>query len=157
MPPTPNLEARLQTWLDHGVGLGGARSYLRRVQAALNWVPRLAIELAAEHYGLSFAGLYADVCLNPDFSLEPRGERVLELCQGLACREVGSDRLLADLERLSGLKRGATADDGSASLLAGSCQGRCAIGANAKLNGEARCNLGPEAGEALAAWLKGTQ
>jgi NADH:ubiquinone oxidoreductase subunit E len=154
---SPDIESQLQAWLDHGVGPGGARSYLRRVQAALHWVPRPAIELAAEHYGLTFAGLYADVCLNPEFSLEPRGERVLELCQGLACREVGSGDLMASLERLCGLKRGETAADGSASLIASPCQGRCATGANGKLNGQTRCNLGPGDGPGLAAWLRGVK
>jgi|GEM_PF-3544017 NADH:ubiquinone oxidoreductase subunit E len=154
---SPDIEAKLQAWLDHGVGAGGARSYLRRVQAALNWVPRPAIELAAEHYGLTFAGLYADVCFNPEFSLEPRGDRVLEVCQGLACREVGSGDLLTGLERLCGLKRGETAADGSASLLGGPCQGRCAMGANAKLNGQGRCNLGPGDGPGLLAWLRGAE
>jgi NADH:ubiquinone oxidoreductase subunit E len=152
---SPDLEEQLRAWLDHGVGAGGARSYLRRVQARLHWVPRDVVEWAAEHYGLTFAGLYADVALNPEFSLEPRGERVLELCQGLACREVGAGELLGALERLCGLKRGETAAYGSASLIASPCQGRCATGANARLNGQLMSGLGPADLEGLTAWLRG--
>jgi NADH:ubiquinone oxidoreductase subunit E len=148
-------EEELRQWLDHGVGPGGARSYLRLVQARLHWVPREAIGLASEHYQVNYGDLMTELSFNPAFSLEPRGERVLELCQGLACREVGSQELLRRLEGLSGLRQGQTAADGSCSLLAGPCQGRCAIGANARLNGDARWGLGVERAEELAAWLEG--
>jgi NADH-quinone oxidoreductase subunit E len=146
--------ADLKAWLDHGVGSGGARSYLRMVQARLHWVPREAISLASEHYQVAYADLMMELSFNPAFSLEPRGERVLELCQGLACSEVGARDLLRSLEGLSGLKPGQTAADGACSLLAGPCQGRCAIGPNARLNGEARWGL--ELGQAheLAAWMR---
>jgi NADH:ubiquinone oxidoreductase subunit E len=147
-------EEELSAWLDHGVGIGGARSYLRKVQARLHWVPREAISLASEHYQVDYGDLMMELSFNPAFSLEPRGERVLEICQGLACGEVGSLDLLRRLEGLSGLRQGQTAADGSCSLLAGPCQGRCAIGANARLNGEARWGLGPESADALSAWLR---
>jgi NADH:ubiquinone oxidoreductase subunit E len=155
--PDPDQASRLQSWLDHGVGPGGARSYLRKVQARLHWVPREAIRLASEHYQVSYASLMEDLSFNPAFSLEPRGERVLELCQGLACSEVGARELLRQLEGLSGLRPGETAADGSCSLLAGPCQGRCAIGANARLNGELRWGLGPDSAKELGAWLKAEQ
>ncbi|HTB33445.1 MAG TPA: NAD(P)H-dependent oxidoreductase subunit E [bacterium] len=150
-------EEELRLWLDHGAGPGGARSYLRKVQARLNWVPREAISLASEHYQVSYASLMEDLSFNPGFSLEPRGERVLEICQGLACREVGSHELLRRMEASTGLRQGQTAGDGSCSLLAGPCQGRCAIGANARLNGEARWGLGPDSAGELGAWLRPTQ
>ncbi|HXC65317.1 MAG TPA: NAD(P)H-dependent oxidoreductase subunit E [bacterium] len=152
--PDQALQDQLQSWLDHGTGLGGARSYLRLVQARLHWVPREAISLASGHYQVAYADLMMELSFNPAFSLEPRGARVLELCQGLACREVGSQELLRRLEGLSGLRQGETAADGSCSLLAGPCQGRCAIGPNARLNGEARWGLGFEQAPDLMAWMR---
>jgi len=151
--PAPDLESKLQDWLDHGVGPGGARSYLRKVQARLHWVPREAISLASAHYQVGYGDLMMELSFNPAFSLEPRGERVLELCQGLACREAGAAELLRRMEGLSGLRQGQTAADGSCSLLTGPCQGRCAIGPNARLNGEARWGLSLDAAAALSAWM----
>jgi NADH:ubiquinone oxidoreductase subunit E len=66
---------------------------------------------------------------------EPCGRSCLEICQGSACREVGNEELLAALERLSGVRRDCTAADGSLTLKAGICQGRCAVGPNVRLNG----------------------
>jgi Thioredoxin-like [2Fe-2S] ferredoxin len=82
------------------------------------------------------------------YTAQARG-RALDICQGLACREVGAEALLAALERLSGLRRGRTAEDGGLSLAAGICQGRCAIGPNASLNGRVFCVEGPWQAEAL--------
>jgi NADH:ubiquinone oxidoreductase subunit E len=64
-----------------------------------------------------------------------RSRATLEICQGSACREVGNGELLASLERLSGLRQGRPAADGSLTLIAGICQGRCAVGPNVRLNG----------------------
>jgi NADH:ubiquinone oxidoreductase subunit E len=140
---------QLEAWLDHGVGVGGARSYLRKVQAQLHWLPREAVELAAEHYDVSFVSLYEDVSFSPYFSLEPRGERVIELCQGLACREAGSDALLRELEDLTGLKNGQTDAEGTLTLLGCACFGRCALGANARVQGRFQSGLGPGQGATL--------
>ena len=149
-----DLIPKLSAWLDHGVGPGGARSYLRKVQARLHWVPREALSLASEHYQVNYGDLMMELSFNPAFSLEPRGERVLELCQGLACGEAGAKELLRSLEGLSGLKPGETAADGACSLLVGPCQGRCAIGPNGRLNGEARWGLGLEQAPELAEWMR---
>ena len=66
---------------------------------------------------------------------EQPGRASLEICQGCACREVGNEELLAAVERLSGLRRGGATKDGALSLVAGFCQGRCAVGPNVRLNG----------------------
>jgi NADH:ubiquinone oxidoreductase subunit E len=73
----------------------------------------------------------------------------LEICQGSACREVGNEELLSALERLSGLRRDRPAADKSLTLIAGICQGRCAIGPNVRLNGCSFSVGGPGQAEAL--------
>lgn len=80
---------------------------------------------------------------------EPCGRSCLEICQGSACREVGNEELLAALERLSGIRRDRTAADGSLTLKAGICQGRCAVGPNVRLNGAGFSVGGPGEAEAL--------
>jgi NADH:ubiquinone oxidoreductase subunit E len=132
---------QLEAWLDHGVGIGGARSYLRKVQFNLHWLPREALLLAAEHYKVGYAGLYEEVSFSPHFSLEPRGETVIEVCQGLACKDVGSTELLQSLEALTGCPAGKTTPDGKLTLLGVPCFGRCAIGANARVSGQFHHNL----------------
>ncbi|MGH7442868.1 MAG: (2Fe-2S) ferredoxin domain-containing protein, partial [bacterium] len=78
------------------------------------------------------------------------GGVVLEVCQGLACQEVGGGELLSELERLSGRRRGQGGE--GVCLAAGICQGRCAIGPNVRVNGSSRSVQGPS--EAGALWLR---
>jgi NADH-quinone oxidoreductase subunit E len=125
----------MRAWLDHGVGLGGARSYLRKVQAKLCWVPREAIELASEHYQVPFSALFEEVAFNTYFSLEEQGERILEVCMGSACRDGGSQHLMGDLEALTRLRVGQTSADGALTLKSTFCQGRCAVGPNVRVRG----------------------
>lgn len=134
---------QLEAWLHPGDGSGDARAYLRRVQAQLHWVPREALLLACEQYQVSLASLYEEVSLSPYFSLEPRGERVIEVCQGLSCREVGGAEILKEFERLAGLKAGQTGPDAKLSLLGVGCFGRCAIGANVRSDGQFCHNFTP--------------
>ena len=108
-------------------------SFLRAVQAELNWIPREAMELAAEHFQTTYMQVYEQAAFSPGFCLEERGERVIEVCQGLACREAGSSELLKAIETISGLKTGETSGDGKLSLCRQVCFGRCAIGPNVRI------------------------
>src|ERR1019366_7498058 len=95
--------------------------FLRAVQAELNWVPREAMELAAERFGISYRQVYEQVAFSPGFSLEERGQVVLEVCGGLACREAGNPAILRALETVSGLQVGDTSADGRMSLCRQTC------------------------------------
>jgi NADH:ubiquinone oxidoreductase subunit E len=134
----------LESYLDDGVGWDGAHAYLCRVQARLHWVPRQALDLASAHYGVSYASLVERVSLTPFFSLEPRGDLVVELCRGWACREAGADAVLTALEVLSGLHCGQTRADGALSLVGVSCLGYCAVGPNARIGGRVCHQLSPD-------------
>src|SRR6185369_9239732 len=81
----------------------GLRSYLHAVQAELNWVPRDAMNLAAEHYHSTYMAVYEQVAFSPAFCLEERGRVNIEVCAGLACREAGAPELVQALERLTGV------------------------------------------------------
>jgi NADH:ubiquinone oxidoreductase subunit E len=123
--------------------------FLRAVQAELNWVPREAMELASDRFGVSFMRVYEQAAFTPGLSLEKRGELVMEVCQGLACREAGGEAILRALEGASGLRDGETSPDGRLTLCRQSCFGRCAIGPNLRFQGEFLANQSPESAQAL--------
>jgi NADH:ubiquinone oxidoreductase subunit E len=124
-------------------------TFLHAVQGRLNWISPLALELAADHYQISYLRVYEQAAFTPGLSLEERGELVLELCQGLACREAGSDRIFRALEEASGLRAGQTSADGRLTLCRQSCFGRCAIGPNLRFRGAFSANQTPESAVAL--------
>jgi NADH:ubiquinone oxidoreductase subunit E len=123
--------------------------FLRAVQSELHWIPREAMELAAERFGVSYMSVYEQAAFSSGFSLEPRGEIVLEVCHGLACKEVGSPAILRALEQVSGLKAGEMSADGRLSLCKQICYGHCAIGPNIRLQGALHAGQTSESAQAL--------
>jgi NADH-quinone oxidoreductase subunit E len=126
---------------------GSLTPFLRAVQSSLNWIPREAMELASERFGVSYPRVYEEASLSPEFSTEPRGDLVILVCRGLACTEVHSAEILKDWEKVLGLREGETSRDGRYSLCLQNCFGRCAIGPNIKIGNN--FYSGQKPGEAL--------
>jgi NADH:ubiquinone oxidoreductase subunit E len=131
------------------LGQPTVRDYLRAVQAELNWVPREAINLAADHFQTTYMAVYEQVAFSSAFCLEERGRVVVEVCAGLACREAGSPALVRALEAATGVPTGTTKADGSVSLCRQSCFGRCAIGPNVRIQGRFYAGQSAEGAGAL--------
>lgn len=78
------------------------------------------------------------------FSLAPQGEHSCTVCLGTACYVRGAAALLAALAAETGLRAGATAADGSLSLLTVRCLGACGIAPAAVLDGAIVGHADPE-------------
>ena len=124
------------------------RPFLRAVQARYYWVPQEALEAACERFGASYPSVYEEASLNPEFSLEPKGEVTVAVCRGLACAEAQAMEVLRDWEKVLGIKEGGTTQDGKFSLCSQNCFGRCAIGPNVKLGD--KFLAGQQPGNAIA-------
>ena len=124
-------------------------AFLRSVQARLHWVPREAMNIAADRFNTTYMAVYEQVAFSPAFSLEERGRVVFEVCHGLACKEAGSVPVLRALEQAGGIQTGQTKADGSLSICRQACFGRCAIGPNLRVNGDYFANQTPESATAL--------
>src|SRR6201993_3121338 len=62
------------------------------------------------------------------FTLKPQGAHTCVVCMGTACYVKGADKVLAAVEKCSGIKSGETTADKQLSLLTARCIGACAIG-----------------------------
>ena len=122
--------------------------YLRAVQSKYHWIPPDALDLACDHFGVSYPRVYEEAALSPEFCLEPRGECVVAVCKGLACSESFSADVLKDWEKALGIKEGSTTPDNKFSLCTQNCFGRCAIGPNVRI-GETFLS-GQKPGDAVA-------
>lgn len=141
MTSPQDIPAILQSLLDEAVS---ARQYLSLVHERLNWIPREAIELAAERFGEPYLDLYQSIAFDPDISMEPRGKHVIEVCRGLACREAGSERISAACLKELGIREEGMTEDGLFTVAVRHCFGRCAIGPNVKVNKSMLAGQTPE-------------
>ncbi len=86
------------------------------------------------------------------FSVSPRGAHTCVICMGTACYTKGARKLAAAAEKISGLKVGETASDGSLSLMTARCIGACGIAPAIVLDGKV---VGGQSEEMVTEQLKG--
>ena len=114
---------------------GAMLPILHAIQAAFGCIPEAAEPLIAEHLNLTRAEVHGVVTFYHDFRREPAGRHVLKLCRAEACQSMGSDALVAQLEKSLGVRCGETSADGSVTLEAVYCLGLCAVAPSAMLDG----------------------
>jgi len=61
------------------------------------------------------------------FSLKPRGEHIITVCQGTTCFVRGAERIMGELKMALGISPGEVTDDGKFSLETVRCIGCCAL------------------------------
>jgi len=109
---------------------------LQDVNAAFNYLPEAALRRIGERLGLSFAEVYGTASFYKAFSLEPRGEHLVQVCMGTACHVRGAQRILEEFERLLGVAGGMTTEDRKFTLETVNCLGACALGPIVVVDGE---------------------
>jgi NADH-quinone oxidoreductase subunit E len=102
---------------------------LQDVQHEARHLPRSALEQISREVGVPMARLYHLATFFKAFSLEPRGEHMVQVCVGSACHVKGAPRLVHACERHLGIKSGETTEDGKFSLEPVRCLGCCGLAA----------------------------
>jgi len=109
---------------------------LQDIQAAFNYISPEALSLVCDHTGVPLSRAYAVATFYQSFSLEPKGEHEIKVCQGTACHLKGAPRLVEDLERRLGVSPGQTTEDLQFTLETVNCLGCCALSPVVVVDGE---------------------
>lgn len=108
---------------------------LHEVQARFGHVPDVAIPVIADVLNVTRAEVHGVVSFYHDFRAVPAGRVTVRVCRSEACKSVGADALLAELEAAFGVASGATTLDGRVTLEPVYCLGLCACGPAAQVGG----------------------
>ena len=100
---------------------------LHEVQNELGYIPFEAMEKIAEATGSSPAEVYGVVMFYAQFTTEPKGKHVINVCLGTACYVKGAQQLIDRVEKLTGAAVNRTSPDGLFSLDATRCLGACGL------------------------------
>lgn len=111
----------------HRGRLGPVKLMLHDVQKELGYIPFEAMEKIAAASGVSAAEVYGVVTFYTQFTTEPKGKHVINVCMGTACYVKGSADLLQRICDLTGTKVNQTSADGLFSLDATRCLGACGL------------------------------
>jgi NADH:ubiquinone oxidoreductase subunit E len=100
---------------------------LQDVNAAFNYLPEPALLRIAERLAIPYAEVYGTASFYKAFSLEPRGQHLIQVCVGTACHVRGAQRILEEFERVLSVKSGMTTEDRKFTLETVNCVGACAM------------------------------
>jgi bidirectional [NiFe] hydrogenase diaphorase subunit len=100
---------------------------LHKAQASFGYLDKAVLTYVARELKLPLSRVYGVATFYHLFFLEPNGVHTCVVCLGTACYVKGSDKILASLEKETGISAGETTEDGQISLLTARCLGACGI------------------------------
>jgi NADH:ubiquinone oxidoreductase subunit E len=113
---------------------------LHDVQDELGYIPFEAMMKIAEATGTSPAEVYGVVCFYAQFTTQPKGRHVVNVCLGTACYVKGSQALIDEAMKMTGAKINETSPDGMFSLDATRCLGACGLAPVCVIDGQVHGN-----------------
>ncbi|RME24336.1 MAG: NAD(P)H-dependent oxidoreductase subunit E [Deltaproteobacteria bacterium] len=109
---------------------------LLAVQNEFGYLPPRAMELLAEHFGLTPANVYGVATFYNQFRFTPPGKHNIQVCMGTACHIKQAAKILDHFERRLGIKVGGVTADREYSLDRVACVGCCTLAPVAVIDGE---------------------
>ncbi len=100
---------------------------LHDIQNELGYIPFEAMDKIATGCNVPVSKVYGVVTFYAQFTTEPRGEHVINVCLGTACYVNGSQRILDMLVEMTGCAVNSTSKDGKFSIDATRCVGACGL------------------------------
>ena len=122
---------------------------LQMIQEKLSYLAPEAIELVAEHLGLSASEVYGVASFYNQFRFNPPGRNQVKVCLGTACHVKGGDIILENFERKLGIKEGETTPDREFSIERVACVGCCALAPVALMGETVHGKMAPSKVEGL--------
>ncbi len=117
---------------------------LQDIQREFHYLPCEALKEAADMLHVPLSKVFSASTFYNSFSLTPRGENIVRVCQGTACHIRGADQLLEQLETGLQIKAGQTTPDMKFTLEVVNCVGACAMApvmiVNDKYHANVRCD-----------------
>ena len=111
-------------------------SILHDIQSEYNYLPRQALAQVAARLEIPLSRIYRLASFYNAFSLQPRGEHLVNVCLGTACHVRGAPGVLEAIERELEIAKGETTPDRNFSLETVNCLGACALGPIVVIDGE---------------------
>lgn len=117
-------------------GKGMLMQALHMAQNRFGHIPPPIQEIIAETLKVPMSTVYGVITFYSRFTLEPKGKCEISICMGTACYVQGAAEILAEAERILGIKNGETTEDGLFSLSTTRCVGACGLAPVVTVNQE---------------------
>ncbi len=121
---------------EHEGHRGAIVPILQDINAQYNWLPPGAVRKVSEAMDMPLSRVLRIATFYNMFSLEPRGEHIVQVCTGTACHVKGSGRILEALARELDVAAGETTSDRRFTLEAVRCLGCCGLAPVVTIDGD---------------------
>ncbi len=111
----------------HKESQGPIKLMLHDIQHDLGYIPFEAMEMVANATKTSVAEVYGVVTFYTQFTTEPKGKHIINVCMGTACYVKGAQNIVEQLIDLTKASVNGTSPDGLFSLDASRCLGACGL------------------------------
>ena len=101
-------------------------------------------DFIAEKLGVPTTDVYGVSTFYAQFSLQPKGEYVVSVCQGTACYVKGAAAVLDEVKKILGIGVGETTADGKFTIQDTRCLGCCGLAPVMTINGKVYGKLTPQ-------------
>jgi NADH-quinone oxidoreductase E subunit len=106
-----------------------------------NYLPEEAVRQLAEGLRIPVNQVFGVATFYTMFSMRPRGENIIRVCESPPCHLIGAQSIIEILEDELGIGIGETTSDGRFTLELTSCLCVCAVAPAMMVNGEVYGNL----------------
>lgn len=134
---------------------GPVKLMLHDVQRELGYIPFEAMVKIAEASHVSVAEVYGVVTFYTQFTTQPKGRHVVNVCLGTACYVKGSQAILDKICEKLGCKVNETSADGEFSIDATRCLGACGLAPVVVVDGKVHGSLTVDMVDDILAEAKG--
>jgi len=140
-------------------GYGAEKSSLiaimQDIQSAYRFLPEEVLLHLAKKLGLSEAKVYSVATFYENFSLEPKGENLIKVCDGTACHVKHSLPILNAIRKTLELADDQkTTDDGLLTVETVACLGACGLAPVITVNDKVYAAMTPDAAVALLSGMR---
>lgn len=123
---------------------GSLITVLQDIQKEFRYLPCEALIETSKALGVPLSKVFSVSTFYNAFSLNPRGERIIRICQGTACHIKGAKLVQEQIESALSIKAGETTPDMKFTIEIVNCVGACAmapvIAVNNEYHGNIRCD-----------------
>ena len=123
---------------------GSLMPVMQKAQDLFGYLSLQTQSLISEALDIPVSEIYGVATFYSQFSLEPKGEKIISICTGTACYVKGSQPLLEEVERILKVKCGQTTADGKFTIQATRCLGCCGLAPVLVINEDVYGRLAPK-------------
>lgn len=145
-PPSDDKRWRIvqTTMRRHGFAPDALIETLHSAQEAFGYLDDASLRFVATSLKLPLSRVYGVATFYNLFTLKPQGVHTCVVCLGTACYIQGGPKILAEIEKSIGLRKGETTSDKQISLLVARCLGTCGLAPAVVFDGEIDGKVTPD-------------